>query len=67
MMKKFFSQHRLSISVLGGFIVLFLAITLANAILGLGPGNIVVLEFGAFAIIIGLLWILGQKNKGKTS
>jgi len=46
MMKKFFSQHRLSISVLGGFIVLFLAITLANAILGIGP-NLLMKWLGA--------------------
>ncbi len=46
MMKKFFSQHRLSLSVLGGFIVLFLAITVANAILGVGP-NLLMKWLGA--------------------
>jgi len=46
MMNKFLSQHRLSISVLGGFIVLFLAISLANAILGIGP-NLLMKWIGA--------------------
>ncbi len=46
MVKNFFSQHRLSISVLGGFAVLLLSITLANAILGIGP-NLLMKWLGA--------------------
>jgi len=30
----------------------------------ISPGNIVILEFGAFAIIAALLWLLGRKTKG---
>ncbi len=30
----------------------------------ISPGNIVILEFGAFAIIAGLLWLLGRNSKG---
>lgn len=39
-MKSFFAKHRLSLSILGGFCLLFLAITLTNAILGIGPNLI---------------------------
>jgi hypothetical protein len=30
----------------------------------ISPGNIVVLEFGAFVIIAGLLWLLSRKTRG---
>ncbi len=46
MIRRFFLRHRLSLFVLGGFAILFLAITLANAILGIGP-NLLMKWLGA--------------------